>query len=333
MDNITKQKQLQNLIYESLHPLINNDYVLWDLPYHYNIGDTLIWEGELSFLEKVQYKCLDYCSIKTCTFPKLEKNIIILLHGGGNFGDIWRNAQEFRLDVINHYSDNTIILFPQTVYYKDDELMKKDAQIMSEHKKLILCARDQHSYSLLKNNFKNEIYLLPDMAFCISNFYINNSCNIKNNKDLFVKRIDKEAALCNIEDGLNIDIRDWPTIEKWKPTVSLFGRLKLFLFSVLSVFQEKLYDHHIYLLSSVINKYAKYILKPFLIKEGVFFLHSYNKIYTTRLHAMILASLLGKEVAFLDNYYGKCYNYYSSWLMDVPSIYPYISNENNQELL
>lgn len=31
--------QLKGYIEEALLPLIDNDYVLWDLPYHNNIGD------------------------------------------------------------------------------------------------------------------------------------------------------------------------------------------------------------------------------------------------------------------------------------------------------
>ena len=42
----SKINKLRALIFEKLVPLIDNDYILVDLPYHSNIGDILIWEGE-----------------------------------------------------------------------------------------------------------------------------------------------------------------------------------------------------------------------------------------------------------------------------------------------
>lgn len=49
MNGFEKTEKLRNIIFDQLSPLIDNDYVLWDLPYHENIGDTLIWEGERCF--------------------------------------------------------------------------------------------------------------------------------------------------------------------------------------------------------------------------------------------------------------------------------------------
>lgn len=53
MNFLEKKKQLRTIIEEKLTPLIDNDYVLYGLPYYNNIGDTLIWEGELEFLKKL----------------------------------------------------------------------------------------------------------------------------------------------------------------------------------------------------------------------------------------------------------------------------------------
>ena len=53
MSNRDKILSYRDLIKKKLIPLINADYVLLDVPNHPNIGDNLIWEGELRFLEKV----------------------------------------------------------------------------------------------------------------------------------------------------------------------------------------------------------------------------------------------------------------------------------------
>jgi pyruvyl transferase EpsO len=80
MTSQQKTAELKRLIEESLRPLITNDYILFDLPYHGNIGDTLIWEGEETFLKSLPHKCISKSSCYTY-MQKSHKGIIILLHG------------------------------------------------------------------------------------------------------------------------------------------------------------------------------------------------------------------------------------------------------------
>lgn len=79
---ITLRKKIQ----ASLTLLITNDYVLLDLPYYNNIGDTLIWEGTKEFLKTLPYKCLYYASKDSFRYRKLPSEAIILLSGG----QFWR---------------------------------------------------------------------------------------------------------------------------------------------------------------------------------------------------------------------------------------------------
>lgn len=298
-----RNRQLRSQIEESLLPLIDNDYVLWDLPYHNNIGDLLIWEGEVSFLRNIRHKCLDKASKDTCTFPNLSAHTVILLHGGGNFGDVWRDMQDFRLAVMKHYPDNKIIIFPQTVFYDNKALIKKDARIMGQHKNLTICARDRVSYELLKENFSNKILLVPDMAFCIPDMQLKKHRKSTKEKTLFLKRSDKEFKNINYDFQANypVTISDWPSMEHsdlvqigmhyaWK-----FNRLHL---------------------SSLTDCYAGFYRKQ-LIKKGIRFISSYKEVYTTRLHVAILSALLGKTFHIFDNSYGKNRAFYDTWLKGI----------------
>lgn len=312
-----KIEELRTKIESALLPLIDNDYVLWDLSYHSNIGDTLIWQGELDFLDNLPYKCIEYASCNTCTFPKLALNTIILLHGGGNFGDLWRGFQEFRLRVIAAYPVNKIIMFPQTVFYEDKALMKEDAAKMALHQNLILCARDITSYNLLKENFSNQVLMLPDMAFCIEKKHLYRWKSSVKDKVLFLKRLDKEARndmkLSDISEE-ELDIRDWPSIEKNTliPYV-LYKMLGLQFRLMKKNIRSKIYV-------SLVDWVAMNIFRPYLLKQGVKFVSSYRKIYSTRLHVVLLAILLHKEVWWLDNSYGKNFSFYNTWLSDLDKV-------------
>lgn len=320
MINSEKLKILRTEIEKQLLPLINGNYVLWDCPYYSNIGDILIWEGELSFLRELNFKCLDFASIHTCRFPKLSADTIILLQGGGNLGDLWRGIQEFRLKVIEKYPDNRIIIFPQSVCYSDHELVTKDAKIMSGHRHLTICARDRKSYDFLKVNFQNEILLLPDMAFCISPDYLQRVKGKETDKTLFLKREDKECL--DYSDSLaevagKADVRDWPFMKN----ENLF--LKLF-WKIVSLQRRLCVYRHFSFLADILGYILDFcmlrLVKPYLLFCGVRFVGSYRNIYTTRLHIMILAVLLNKPVVFLDNSYGKNSTFYHTWLEDVDGV-------------
>lgn len=299
--------ELRQIIEEQLTPLINNDYVLYDLPYYFNIGDLLIWEGELSFLKGLPFKMLEYGSAFTSNLKrKIKKDTIILLHGGGNFGDIW-DIHEFKRKVIRNYPENRIIIFPQTVFYQKNENMLRDIELMSRHPYLTICARDIHSFEVLKKNFKNTILLVPDMAFCIPYENLQKYLQPTQNKTLYVKRKDKELCKENISFSplFNLFESDWPSYEQvtWEEK----GLKLAYKFRHLG-------------LSSIIDLYAFYILRPQLIRKGIEFVSQYREIYTTRLHVFILSILLGKSCTIIDNSYGKNSSFYETWLKNVDGI-------------
>ena len=299
--------ELRQIIEEQLTPLINNDYVLYDLPYYSNIGDLLIWEGELSFLKGLPFKMLECGSAITSNLKrKIKKDTIILLQGGGNFGDIW-DIHEFKRKVIRNYPENRIIIFPQTVFYQKNENMLRDIELMSRHPYLTICARDIHSFEVLKKNFKNTILLVPDMAFCIPYENLQKYLQPTQNKTLYVKRKDKELCKENISFSplFNLFESDWPSYEQvtWEEK----GLKLAYKFRHLG-------------LSSIIDLYAFYILRPQLIRKGIEFVSQYREIYTTRLHVFILSILLGKSCTIIDNSYGKNSSFYETWLKNVDGI-------------
>lgn len=296
-------------------PEIDRDYVLLDVPDYDNIGDNLIWEGELAFLKEVPHQKMYEASYLFFQQKKIPKNSIILLQGGGNFGDIYVKTQEERLRIIADNSDKKIIIFPQTIYYQNEENLKKDAEIINAHHELIFCVRDQVSFDLVKKHFPNvQPKLLPDMAFCIDpkHFEVPST----GNKTLLMKRNDGEFGTIPKIEG-EFDTLDWPTFnltkeERWEKV----GRQRK-LDKIAIEFQK------IPILNSFID--SRYGLKSRKGKEnyiqtGIDFFSQYDRIYTTRLHGLILGVLMGKDMKVLDNSYGKLTNFYKEWLVDFENV-------------
>lgn len=309
----------QQLIINTLTPLINNDYVLLDIPNHKNIGDNLIWEGELTFLRKLPFKCRYMANVHNADITKIPAKCVILLHGGGNWGDLYRECQEFRLKIVQKFSNNRIIIFPQSVYYKNSSLCRTDSYIFNLHPDIHICLRDRHSYEQLAVYInKSKLLLLPDMAFMLSiNF---KDCNKVSKKNLILARTDFENRndinLKTISKKGNVDIRDWPTFYNSHILCMLNNIVTSYKVKISILLQETIFSflvNPIYGLNFFADR-LKYI------KIGIKFINQYDTIYTTRLHGLILSLLMGKRIVIIDNRYGKCYDYYNTWLRDYKNI-------------
>ena len=133
MNYIEKTSELRQIIKQQLHALIDSDYAYLELPYYENIGDTLIWEGTRIFLKQIKYKCLYSASLTTFYNHKIPQGATILLQGGGNFGDLWKEPHSFRKKIIELYPNNKVIIFPQTVWYENHENIKADEIFFANH--------------------------------------------------------------------------------------------------------------------------------------------------------------------------------------------------------
>lgn len=318
MDQQLIIESLRQIIKSELSPLIGEKVILLDCPYHINIGDTLIWQGEIDFLNSIGKSPLLQSSLFTFPFPSIEKQITICLHGGGNFGDLYRNAQEFRKKVITKYPNNRIIMFPQSIWYENTSLIQDDVKVFSEHKDLILCARDRKSFVFLKQYFyNNKILLIPDMAFYITELSLKRMNEEQSNTTVLIKRLDKEL---NNDIKINMEmvneVRDWPTFEKMP--------IKFYVISYLAQIMLRCpYTRR--LLGHITDVIMHDYIRKGLIKKGVSFLDKYSIIYTTRLHAMILGTLLGKKIIAIDNISNKLSDFYNTWLFSNENISLYNS--------
>lgn len=308
-----KISRLKLKIKSNLDPLFVgiDSYLITDLPYYSNIGDTLIWQGELEYLKSLNLNCLGSSSLQTFDFPSVPCSTAILLQGGGNFGDLWRSSQLFRLKVISHYRDNKIILFPQSIYYSKIDLAISDSKIFSKHNNLYLCVRDSASFHFLRKFFpNNKILLVPDMAFYLSEQWLKPYRKLTDSKILYLKRKDKELISHNYQIYFD-EVSDWPTLERhYTETITMSLALRIHKYNFCSNQITKY----------LCDTYAYRVYRPFLLNLGVNFLSSYSEIVTTRLHAMILALLLHKKVYFIDNLSNKLSSFYKTWLSDLTDI-------------
>lgn len=312
--NHSKIEDLRNIITTNLIPLIDTDYALLDVPNHGNIGDNLIWEGEVQFLKKyVKHQCRYQANLLNWEEGKIKNIKTILFHGGGNWGDLYRMCQDHRLYVINKYHDKRIIVFPQTVWYKDNTLLKDDCSVINRHPFITVCVRERASYEILSKYIDpKKLLLLPDMAF----FNEIEERESVSGTVLFLNRTDTEKK-DHTEIPSNAYVSDWP---------SYFNNKYLYyIWHLVFEFKNRI--------SVMLQKYklTSFLVDPAYglnlrggrqryVRNGINFFSMYETIYTTRLHGLILGVLMNKKIFIVDNKYNKCKNFYTTWLEDFKNI-------------
>ena len=170
MDTSTPQK-IKNILHDTLKKLEPFEQcALLSYPDHYNIGDHLIWLGGIFYLTEVLKTKINYATsiehFSEAILDNQEKNIPIVLHGGGNLGDIWLYYQKFYERLILKYCDRKIIFLPQSIHFRYPGKLKQAKEIFNNHSNLTICVRENYSYDYSLEHFNNcQIIKAPDMAF------------------------------------------------------------------------------------------------------------------------------------------------------------------------
>lgn len=309
--------KLRETLKKTLSNIIGKKVALFGMPFHGNIGDSLIALGELHMIRDLRLKCVYKRQLLDgiTEFPKLSKDITILFQGGGDFGDVWPLIHQDRLKIMEHYRDHRIIVLPQSIKYNDDITMRAECLELSCFPDLHICCRDKESYRIMKDMGLKNPYLLPDMAFYIDQKKLIKHIIRPKFKRLYLKRIDKEFSKNDFISDEDI-VSDWPLIDN---KFCAF-RFNMRLNAITGMVYKRGYNN----IGDTVQKFSNWINCEFMYDRiascGVRFLSEYDDIIVTRLHAAILAVLIGKQVTLLDNSYHKNKRFYDSWLVDVKDV-------------
>ncbi|HMC89244.1 MAG TPA: polysaccharide pyruvyl transferase family protein [Gemmataceae bacterium] len=297
---------LQKQIDEVLRPLLKGEtrVALLDFPNHANVGDSAIWLGEVAGLRALGVAPLCYtCDYDTYCAPELRERIgdgIILLHGGGNLGDLWPEHQDFREKVIRDFPGQRIIQLPQSICFRDPENLARSRELFNHHAGLTLLLRDRRSWEFAREHFAAPAFLCPDMAFCLDTLVRPFPAD---GEIVWLARTDQESstpdAACQ---GAGIRRVDWleePVTELMELNWLLSSRLN----------EDR--DGRNWLRDAVSLTYDP--LARERLERGCHLLGTGRAVITDRLHGHILCILLGIEHVILDNSYGKLSSFYDTW--------------------
>ncbi len=283
---------------------------LIDFPQYSNVGDSAIWLGEIAYLKQRQCQIRYVCDCTNYN-PKALASIIgtgiILLQGGGNFGDLYPRHQKLRECVLNDFPNNRIIQLPQSIFFSDLENLALTQKFLSAHQDFHFVVRDKPSFSFAQKHFINPLYLCPDMAMMLDLKPLKNRS--KSTDVVILSRSDNEKATSfDLSESLpfKYHVTDW--LDEPIPKLQIlydWTHLRLGWGSKVPR-----------ILLNQLNLYAANAMAKERLDRGLNILGEGNFVITDRLHALILSWLGKTPVSFVDNNYGKLSNYIDAWLSD-----------------
>lgn len=309
-------QSLQARIMSSLRPAIGadvRDVALLDFPNHSNVGDSAIWLGEVEFLRMACLRSVYGCDLAKYD-PKKLASVIgdapILLHGGGNFGDIWPAYQTFRHSVLENFPNNRVIQLPQTIHFSNVAGAAVTRRLIERHPDFKLFVRDAQSLAFAQEHFPSaRPEVCPDSAFMLGNL----RPPVPAVRDIvFLRRTDKEqrtewqAVIADAVDRYDMEVVDWLD-EPFQPLRRALGVVRR-----LSKSSARTYP----LVEAIWIATADRLARARL-QRGLAILGRGRVVVTDRLHAHILATLLGLPQVILDNNYGKLTTFIEAWTKDL----------------
>jgi len=272
-----------------------------DIPVHLNIGDLLINRGTDFFFLRYKYNVVARASEYDyrITLKSMPKDATIVMHGGGNLGDIWPHHELVRQDVLKRFTNHKIIVMPQTVHFKDPANLERFKGVYNRHPDLTLYLRDKVSQAFAHEHLTKHSYLMPDMAHQLWRDDPLLQIDKSGSGELFLGRTD-----CEADARRDTSLR---TAMDWHHVTGPVARVE-----EIALRTAMRLNPWAQLQPGMVSMWYK--LRDTLIARGAERLALYEYIFTDRLHAAILGLMLGKRVTVIDNNYGKLGNYFEAWM-------------------
>lgn len=304
-------EELAERVWQCVTPLadLSGSYALLDFPDYSNVGDSLIWLGELAFFERVAERPPAYVStIHGFDLDALRRAVPdgpIFLSGGGNFGDLWPRFQRFRLDLLAALPGRRIVQLPQTLHFADPARTAETRAAIAAHGDFTLLVRDHASLAHAQAELGCRVALCPDMAFCLGSL---SRPALPVHDIVYLLRTDQERSADR--GALDLPPRsivaDWihgaPVPSGWDRAMARLGRTAA-------------------MLAGAEPDYRRFRARARgELERGRALLGSGDAVVTDRLHGHILAVLMGIPHAVLDNSYGKVRGFAEQWTADLPGV-------------
>lgn len=267
-----------------------------------NLGDHKIAVAQKHFFqtyfpdyEYIEVSARNYDASRQEVLDSVCEKDIVVSTGGGNMGNKYPFSEKIHQDIAVSFPNNRVIIMPQTIWYTDDEAGRKErekaAKLYGQNKNLLIAVREEKSYQLVKEQFANEVILVPDIVL-FDGIYDKKASGkkqrVRSEKAVVCLRQDLEANMSNKERKQIISF-----IKGEYRTVEYADTQKEYLISV----EER---------ENELNEFFEKIKAA-------------DVVITDRLHGMIFSAISEVPCVVFDNQNGKVKGVYE-WIKELPYI-------------
>lgn len=305
--------ELGSKISEELAPLLrgyDTHVCLIDPPGYPNVGDSAIFMGELDYLEahhpRAKLSFFDTDSYTPKAHRHIEDASVILLNGGGNFGDLWMHHQELRKAILRNFPHKRVVQLPQSITFAGEAELNETKALIARHSDFHLMVRDTRSQAFALKHFDCPVILCPDMAFAMRPIQrkapsVDVHCLLRQDKEAASDHAAILAALTELKVTFGT--------EDWLDDPATFARRldrKLNLLTrdnpgLTASFRPQLL-------------WARRFYARERMDYGVSLLSRGRYVVTDRLHAHILSTLMGVPNFVFDSFDGKVSAFHETWV-------------------
>jgi pyruvyl transferase EpsO len=207
---------------------------------------------------------------------------------------MWMHHQRFRERVIELFPELPIIQLPQSIHYRDEARAAETARLIAGHRQFTLLVRDEASLDFAEARFACSSQLAPDAAFQIGPV----RPGMARTDVLALLRTDDERVGAMGEPPAGVQIEDWLGENRMAGRATALAGLAL---------------------GGRKGRYAA--VAEARVRRGLRQLGAGRAIITDRLHGHVLATLLGRPQALLDNSYGKLGRFLEAFSGGTPLTY------------
>lgn len=293
------------------------EVALLDFPHYDNVGDSAIWLGQVHALARLGVGVAYVAhkrNLRLRAVRRLPADVPVLISGGGNFGDLYPTHRRFRERVVAAFPERRVVQLPQTVHFASPREAERSAEVLRRHERLTVLVRDAESLRYCRDVLGLRAELCPDGAFGIEPAAVDRVAPEPTQPLLCLWRRDGEAAGADGggADGAGVDGGGADGGVDWLGEGPNPLRRRV--------------DRRVAVPSLVATgpRVRRHVadaltgLAEAEVTRGLRLLGRGEVVATDRLHAVVLATLLGRPNVAVENSYGKLGRVHAAWLRDSP---------------
>ena len=272
-----------------------------------NPGDNAIYLGQLACLNSLSVAppriVCDYRTYDRDAIARAIGDGVILLTGGGSFGDLWPIGQAYREDILRAFPDTPVIQLPQSMHFEKRDALDRARTAVESHRNVTLLWRDVRSLEMARSEFNVTNELCPDMAFSLGTI---DRPKAATQPIVWISRNDRERRTDPPPGAPGLT--DWPD-----DRATILRRINYRLMGATLRYPSS--DGWRRLLMRTYTPLAHQRLR-----RGLNVLAAGKTVVSDRLHGHVLATLMQIPNVLIDNSYGKVSSFYETWMRDVSGV-------------